>query len=725
MSNAKKRFLSIFKPLGGSRPEEDVVKNQSPTPKDNEKKMQTATSFRSPSPVQKQMSTRMSSNNQYPKVETKPEETKTERPETPTKTPDTPTKKLDTPTDVVPVKPEIKLPETTDEKVGKVDNIEVKVDNVEVKVDPEVKPVEQAPQPIKPAVVKKKKKNDDFDWLDFLEQEKKEDVYKKEPLKPEEARKIISETLKTHSFRKKFKLFFTKNPGLRDARIRKNLLKEILETEQDYVKSLKVIIDGFLNPLRKSKILKEQQLSSIFLTVETIAKLQEDFLRNIKNELDAPFPYQPKMGRVFSQWAPQLEKNYSEFISGFDEADKTLQKLLDTNAAFKKQIEKLQQNPDCCSLPLQGILIKPVQRLPRYGLLLRDLINRTPSDHIDADGIKEALKAIEKVTSIANEQKREMENSKILSEVEKRISSKPKLVQLMKDPKRKLKYHSSFKLLIKQMKFDKVELEIPQEPYELYLYTDLCLLVKKRNEGDSSDVVYYIIYYLFSSIVFEDKANLFYFKTKQKSKDCEFHLTPENPSVDLLQNWNGYFVKEMNLLKSNNKVKEMADKKNDSDSQIRNLLEKKEIQDQKKKAIDQEYIPLKSQLREDEIHLQILYEKIKNLEKKVQIGKEKTQSFESEIDKIEKETKGLALEYQTLKKKDDQIEEEIFNYIDEKTTYKKVFGDFPNVGDTGFDMRFNDWEITKNRLFLTDPPKDDPFTGFFWHDVHLENIFTN
>lgn len=700
----RKRFISIFKPLGpGSKTEEDSTNVDSPTPP-GEKKLGIIQSFKD-----KRQSTKEYTNEQ--KVETKKE-----NPKTPT---------------------EQKKDELKEDEKNQEIKQEVKQDQStpEIKIDEtpkELTPTVEVPQPIvKRTPTKKKKKNDDFDWLDFLENEKKEDVLKKEPLKPEEAKKIIHDFFKTRVTNKKFKKFFTKDPGLRDSRIRKQLLREILDTEMDYVKSLKLIIDGFLNPIRKSKILKDQQISSIFLSVELIAKIQDDFLKNIKNELEMPFPYQPKLGRVFSNWAPQLEKNYSEFISGFDEADKTLQKLLDTNSNFKKLIEKLQQNPECQSLPLQGILIKPVQRLPRYGLLLRDLINRTPSDHVDANGIKEALKSIEKVTSIANEQKREMENTKLLLEVERKLPQNSKLIIMMKDQKRKLKYQSLFKVFIKQFKFDKVQVEIPQELYELYVFTDMVLLLKKRNDPEEK-VVYYIIHYLFTTIFFDEKSNNLYLKSKFKSKDYEFYITPENPSVDLLFNWNGYFVKEINnFLTTKNlkmeEIKQVLATKQETDSQIKQLIVKKEEKDLKKKEINQEYIPLKSQLREDEINLELMYEKIKILEKRVATNKEKTKIFENEISVIEKETKCLGLEYKEIKKKDDEIENKLFKLMDDKKSYKNVFGGYPNINESGFDFRFFnlEWEIAKNPLFLTDPPKEDPQTAYFWHDIHIDNVLLN
>ena len=42
-------------------------------------------------------------------------------------------------------------------------------------------------------------------------------------------------------------------------------------------------------------------------------------------------------------------------------------------------------------LDLESYLIKPVQRLPRYQLLLKELIKLTGSDHTDLPGLSEAV----------------------------------------------------------------------------------------------------------------------------------------------------------------------------------------------------------------------------------------------------------------------------------------------------------------------------------------------
>merc|ERR1712228_974177 len=60
--------------------------------------------------------------------------------------------------------------------------------------------------------------------------------------------------------------------------------------------------------------------------------------------------------------------------------------------------------------PLTNHLILPIQRVPRYMLLLKDLIKRTPKSHKNFKDLNHALDVVENVAVTINERKREIEN---------------------------------------------------------------------------------------------------------------------------------------------------------------------------------------------------------------------------------------------------------------------------------------------------------------------------
>ena len=66
---------------------------------------------------------------------------------------------------------------------------------------------------------------------------------------------------------------------------------------------------------------------------------------------------------------------------------------------------------------MASLMIAPVQRIPRYQLLLRDLMNRTSQTHSDYKNIEEAMKLVMSIAGSINEQMRLMNQRQEYQEV--------------------------------------------------------------------------------------------------------------------------------------------------------------------------------------------------------------------------------------------------------------------------------------------------------------------
>ena len=91
---------------------------------------------------------------------------------------------------------------------------------------------------------------------------------------------------------------------------------------------------------------------------------------------------------------PRFQVAYQKYIHGYDHANELLNQLLkrgDKKSGFGAWVQaQLNSNSSLCrglaSLP--AFLIGPVQRLPRYLLLLRDLFKCTPESHPDYPNVR-------------------------------------------------------------------------------------------------------------------------------------------------------------------------------------------------------------------------------------------------------------------------------------------------------------------------------------------------
>lgn len=59
--------------------------------------------------------------------------------------------------------------------------------------------------------------------------------------------------------------------------------------------------------------------------------------------------------------------------------------LINNEYVFKQQLDT---DPRVQSSRLESIIIMPIQRIPRYKLLLEDLLKRTPESHPDSNLLK-------------------------------------------------------------------------------------------------------------------------------------------------------------------------------------------------------------------------------------------------------------------------------------------------------------------------------------------------
>jgi hypothetical protein len=91
--------------------------------------------------------------------------------------------------------------------------------------------------------------------------------------------------------------------------------------------------------------------------------------------------------------------------------------LLIYNRKFSDFIEKTEKDPRLQNQKLEAFLILPVQRIPRYRLLLEQLLKYTPEDHPDYPIVKEALNKICELAMYNNEAIRARENMNKIMEI--------------------------------------------------------------------------------------------------------------------------------------------------------------------------------------------------------------------------------------------------------------------------------------------------------------------
>lgn len=188
-------------------------------------------------------------------------------------------------------------------------------------------------------------------------------------------------------------------------RQRNAALKEIFTTERTYSESLKKLVDIYIQPLKKQRVLDDDEMELMFGDIEVISDITSILLEKLEERLRL-WPAVQKFGDIFRDSAP-LMKLYYRYIRDFTKAQTRLGELEAKYPELKEILTK--QNEKSGGLGLMGFLIMPVQRLPRYEMLLRALLKLTESTHVDFQNLTDALDAVVGVNQYINQRKKEEE----------------------------------------------------------------------------------------------------------------------------------------------------------------------------------------------------------------------------------------------------------------------------------------------------------------------------
>ncbi|KAL6065859.1 RhoGEF domain containing protein [Balamuthia mandrillaris] len=196
--------------------------------------------------------------------------------------------------------------------------------------------------------------------------------------------------------------------------------KELYETEVTYVRSMMILINGFKKPLEAEKIVSEQEVTSLFSNVETLLGFHKEFLKKIKERV-AEFTVETSLGDLILELIPYL-KTYTQYTSNYDNCIQTLQNLTDKNAKFSAYLDRCMKAPTFGGLTIAGYLIMPIQRIPRYKMLLEVMVQNTPESHADYADLTAGLEQVMGVAEYINGSMAQEANMKQLLNIQSQVN---------------------------------------------------------------------------------------------------------------------------------------------------------------------------------------------------------------------------------------------------------------------------------------------------------------
>jgi hypothetical protein len=240
------------------------------------------------------------------------------------------------------------------------------------------------------------------------------------------------------------------SPEQKRLKKRKHVIKELVDTEYSFGRDMKVVDDIYKGTSSSCLDLSPEDVKILFGNSDQIVQFSMSFQDALKEAARSVY-VMPKSQRWSSKRSARnnhtnASRTDSEAASGADEVSDTakdrstfigqvflahiapMEKVyadyLKNHDAANKKLQVLQRNPkvaiwlkECrewasdltTAWDLDSLLVKPVQRILKYPLLLTEILDSTPSDHPDRPYLVNALEEVTNISVRINEMKKRAE----------------------------------------------------------------------------------------------------------------------------------------------------------------------------------------------------------------------------------------------------------------------------------------------------------------------------
>ncbi|XP_028858208.1 intersectin-2a isoform X2 [Denticeps clupeoides] len=215
-------------------------------------------------------------------------------------------------------------------------------------------------------------------------------------------------------------------------RKRQGYIHELIETEERYVEDLELVLEVFHKPMAESSRLTDEEMSMIFVNWRELIMCNTKLLKALrvrKKMVGKRMPVQV-IGDILASELSHMQA-YIRFCSCQLNGAALLQLRTDQTPDFKDFLKKIATNYRCKGMPLSSFLLKPMQRITRYPLIIKNILENTPEGHVDHGQLQEALERAEELCSQVNEGVREKENSDRLEWIQSHVQCESAIEHLV------------------------------------------------------------------------------------------------------------------------------------------------------------------------------------------------------------------------------------------------------------------------------------------------------
>jgi len=255
-----------------------------------------------------------------------------------------------------------------------------------------------------------------------------------------------------------------REPMTHNERKRVLLIQELIQTEATYLQGLNHIVIKYYGQLfqENDRILPESNKGAImFKDLETFLTLHKRIFIAMKETRSIPGCINANADwlKMYTMYSGNYEKMAAEI--------RTLRK----NKLVSKKWARIEKN---VKHNIESLLITPIQRVPRYQLLLEQIIKYTSNKHPQRITLEYAWEKVAEIAKHINDAKERIENTRILMKALATITEVPQGVTLM----------ANNRFFVKEEVFKRKSTSIyyTVKPCRLMLFTDILVWTEKSGK---------------------------------------------------------------------------------------------------------------------------------------------------------------------------------------------------------------------------------------------------
>lgn len=203
---------------------------------------------------------------------------------------------------------------------------------------------------------------------------------------------------------------------------RQGYIHELIETEEKYNEDLQLVLEVFYKPMSESGRLTEAEMNMLFVNWRELIQCNSKMLKALKARKMTGGENMPvhMIGDILASELSHMQA-YIRFCSCQLNGATLLQQRTDQEPDFKTFLKKIATDYRCKGMPLSSFFLKPMQRITRYPLHIKNILESTPDSHVDNNQLREALEKAELLCSEVNEGVRDKENSDRLDWIQSHV----------------------------------------------------------------------------------------------------------------------------------------------------------------------------------------------------------------------------------------------------------------------------------------------------------------